>query len=212
MVDPKHVGDYISQRLWIPQEELENIAGESDVWTISLVCCHRDPASDKRKKMDGWINSNSEDINTHTVLCNVKSFGERSGGTDLVIAMTSCLWCHMTLHTSYSTQTHTHTAKRSLAMCSKTHRSMTARIWWWTAIDTEKKEKRRICVKSANIGSQVIYWQMFGNEISAYKCFTEIIPTFTFNVIFDNKSYRCKIYRPYWWTSRSILDHLQWCF
>lgn len=38
------------ERLVIPQEELENVAGERDV------CCHHDPTPKRQKNKDGWIN------------------------------------------------------------------------------------------------------------------------------------------------------------
>ncbi len=48
-------GDYIShlalERLRIPQDELENVAGERDVWTTLLACC-RNPTPDKQQKID----------------------------------------------------------------------------------------------------------------------------------------------------------------
>jgi len=43
------------ERLGISQEELESVAGEKEAWGASLAGCQRDPAPDKRKRMDGWI-------------------------------------------------------------------------------------------------------------------------------------------------------------
>jgi len=52
--------DYISllawERLGIPQEELESVAGRRKPGGPCFAGCHRDPAPDKRTRewMDGW--------------------------------------------------------------------------------------------------------------------------------------------------------------
>ncbi len=52
--------DYISHLAWeclgIPPEELENVAGERDVWT-TLAGCHYDTAPDKQQKMNVWMDA-----------------------------------------------------------------------------------------------------------------------------------------------------------
>ncbi|TWW57747.1 R2DM Retrovirus-related Pol polyprotein from type II retrotransposable element [Takifugu flavidus] len=54
--------DYVSRLAWgerlgIPPDELEEVAGEREVWDSSLGCCPRDPTPDKRQRMDGWMDS-----------------------------------------------------------------------------------------------------------------------------------------------------------
>lgn len=48
--------DFISRLAWehlgIPQEELEKVAGEKDVWPY-LACCHSNP--DRWRRMDRWM-------------------------------------------------------------------------------------------------------------------------------------------------------------
>jgi len=48
--------DYISHLAWehlgVPQEELESVAGERDVWGLCLACCPHDLDPDKWMKMD----------------------------------------------------------------------------------------------------------------------------------------------------------------
>ena len=50
--------DYVSRLAWerlgIPREELDEVAGEREVWASCLGCCPRDPTPDKRKRIDGW--------------------------------------------------------------------------------------------------------------------------------------------------------------
>lgn len=52
-----HRRDYVYYLTWespgIPQEELENVARERDIWTTCFTCCHHDPAPDKW--MDEWM-------------------------------------------------------------------------------------------------------------------------------------------------------------
>ncbi|KAF7641622.1 hypothetical protein LDENG_00275920 [Lucifuga dentata] len=51
--------DYISQLAWerlgVPQEELEGLAGDRKYGLICLVCCHHDPDLDKWRIMAGWM-------------------------------------------------------------------------------------------------------------------------------------------------------------
>ncbi|XP_061769787.1 uncharacterized protein LOC133560831 [Nerophis ophidion] len=51
--------DYVYRLAWehlrIPREELDKVAGEREVWASLLRLLPRDRTSDKRKKMDGWM-------------------------------------------------------------------------------------------------------------------------------------------------------------
>jgi len=65
--------DYISRLAWerlrIPQEELESVAGERDVWVLRT-CCLRDPTLYKRKIMNGWTDGHSfKNITNVSIFC-----------------------------------------------------------------------------------------------------------------------------------------------
>ena len=51
--------DYVSRLAWerlgIPQEELDEVAGEREIWASLLRLLPPRPDPDKRKKMDGWM-------------------------------------------------------------------------------------------------------------------------------------------------------------
>ncbi|TWW64119.1 R2DM Retrovirus-related Pol polyprotein from type II retrotransposable element [Takifugu flavidus] len=51
--------DYVSRLAWerlgIPPDELEEVAGEREVWASLLRLLPRDPTPDKRQRMDGWM-------------------------------------------------------------------------------------------------------------------------------------------------------------
>ena len=43
------------ERLGVPREELDKVAGEREVWASLLRLLPPRPDQDKRKKMDGWM-------------------------------------------------------------------------------------------------------------------------------------------------------------